>query len=39
LVEEVLKYLFPGIEDRKVKAARLYEMGLPTEEPDPIDYL
>jgi hypothetical protein len=29
LIKEVLKYLFPGIERKKIPAAKLYEMGLP----------
>ena len=29
LIKAVLKYLFPGIEKKKIPAAKLYEMGLP----------
>jgi hypothetical protein len=38
LMKEVLKYLFPGIEKKKIPEAKLFEMGLPKEEPDPDDY-
>jgi hypothetical protein len=38
LIKEVLKYLLPGIEKKEIPEAKLFEMGLPKEEPDPDDY-
>ena len=39
VLKDILIFFFPGIENKRVKASKLYEMGLPKEEPDPIDYL
>jgi hypothetical protein len=39
LINKVLMSLFPGIEKKKIPEGRLFEMGLPKEEPDPDDYL
>ena len=38
LIGRTLKYLFPGIEKKKIPAAKLFEMGLPKDEPDPDDF-
>ena len=37
LIGRTLKYLFPGIEKKKIPEAKLFEMGLP-KEPDPDDF-
>ena len=39
LIRRTLEYLFPGIEKKTIPEAKLFEMGLPKEEPDPDDYL
>jgi hypothetical protein len=38
VLKDVLIFFFPGIENERVRASKVYEMGLPREEPDPIDY-
>lgn len=38
LMKEILKYLFPGIDQKAVLEARLFEMGLSRDEPDPDAY-
>jgi hypothetical protein len=38
VLKDILIFFFPGIENKRVKASKVYEMGLPREEPDQIDY-
>lgn len=38
LVKEVLTYMFPGIEKKRVKESLLYEKGLPREKADICDF-
>jgi hypothetical protein len=38
LIGRTLKYLFPGIEKKKIPEAKLFERGLPKEAPDPDDF-
>lgn len=35
---DVLEFLFPGISAKTFPPKRLFELGLPRERPDPMDY-
>jgi hypothetical protein len=38
VAKEILKFLFPRIDRKKIPQAKLFEMGLPKEAPDPDDH-
>jgi len=38
IAKEILTFMFPGIESKRIPSSKLYDRGLPKEEPDPVDF-